>query len=239
MNKSTLITLKDITKIYQMGDNKLYALNNINLEIYNGEFLVVLGPSGSGKSTLMNIIGATDRPTSGEINFMNKDLTKASDRELTLYRRNEIGFIFQFYNLLPTLTALENVEVATEISKNPLDPLHALDLVGIKEYANHFPSQMSGGQQQRVSIARAIASNPHILLCDEPTGALDSEASKNVLVILTDVCKRLNKTIVLITHNDELAKVGERIVEIIDGKIKQIITQEHPIIPKDIKTGIA
>jgi putative ABC transport system ATP-binding protein len=239
MAKKTLLSLKDITKIYQMGDNKLYALSNINLEIYDGEFLVVLGPSGSGKSTLMNIVGATDRPTSGEIYFMDQDLTKASDHKLTLYRRNEIGFIFQLYNLLPTLTALENVEVAAVLSKNPLDPLHALDLVGIKEYADHFPSQMSGGQQQRVAIARAITSNPHILLCDEPTGALDSEASKNVLVILADICKRLKKTVVLITHNDELAKVGERIVEIIDGKVKEIIKSEHRIDPKDIKTGMA
>jgi putative ABC transport system ATP-binding protein len=171
-DKNVLLRLQGITKIYQMGKHKLFALNEINLEIYQGEFLVVLGPSGSGKSTLLNIIGATDRPTYGDLFFLDQNLTKASSHERTLYRRNEVGFIFQFYNLIPTLTALENVEVTTAIAQNPLGPLEALSLVGLQKFAKHFPAQMSGGEQQRVAIARALASTPRILLCDEPTGSI-------------------------------------------------------------------
>lgn len=226
--KTVILRMKDVYKIYVMGESKLYALNDINMEIYDGEFLVISGPSGSGKSTAMNIIGATDRPTKGDVYFLEQDLSKASDKALTLYRRNQVGFVFQFYNLLPTLTALENVEVATEIAKNPMDPLEALNLVGLKNYASHFPAQMSGGQQQRVSIARAIAGNPRLLLCDEPTGALDSEMSQQVIELLIKICKQLKKTVVMITHDDELAKVGDRIIDIKDGKIEQVIVQEHP-----------
>jgi len=219
MQKEVLLTLRDVSKIYSMGETKLYALNKVNLEIRKGEFIVVLGPSGSGKSTLLNIIGATDRPTEGSIVFLNQDLTKASDRVLTLYRRNEVGFIFQFYNLLPTLTALENVQVATEIAKAPLDPLETLDIVELKNYADHFPSQMSGGEQQRVAIARALASNPSMLLCDEPTGALDSKTSQKILDLLVHLCRDLKKNVMLITHNRELAKLGDRVIELKDGKI--------------------
>jgi len=227
--KKVILKLVDVYKIYVMGDTKLYALNDVNMEIYDGEFLVISGPSGSGKSTAMNIIGATDRPTKGHVYFLDEDLTTASDKELTLYRRNDVGFVFQFYNLLPTLTALENVEVATEIAKNPMDPMEALDMVGLKDYAHHFPAQMSGGQQQRVSMARAIAGNPRLLLCDEPTGALDSEMSEQVMKLLIKICKQLKKTVVMITHDDELAKIGDRIIDIKDGKIEKVLVQKNPM----------
>lgn len=228
-DSDVLLHLEGISKIYQMGTHKLYALNDIDLEIYRSELIVVLGPSGSGKSTLLNIIGATDRPTHGKLLFQEKDLTQASMRERTLYRRNEIGFIFQFYNLIPTLTALENVAVATAIAKDPLKPEEALELVGLKKFADHFPAQMSGGEQQRVSIARALASNPRILLCDEPTGALDSKGSKKILGLLVDLRRQLHKNIMLITHNTDLQKLGDRAIHLKDGKIENITYEEHPI----------
>jgi len=221
-HSEVLLSLQGISKIYPVGDTKFYALNHVDLTLYRGEFLIVLGPSGSGKSTLLNIIGGTDRPSEGSILFKGEDLAKTSDRKLTNYRRNEIGFVFQFYNLLPTLTALENVQVATEIAEHPLDPLTVLDLVGIKLLANHFPSQMSGGEQQRVAIARALASNPSMLLCDEPTGALDSKTSDKVLNLLLDLCHQLNKNVVFITHNEEIAKIGHRIIHLKDGMIESI-----------------
>jgi len=217
-----------------MGENKLYALNNVNLDIYQNEFLIVLGPSGSGKSTLLNVIGGMDRPTDGKIIVDQQDLTAASDRKLTIYRRHKIGFIFQFFNLLPTLTALENVEVAVEIAKNPLNPLEILDMVELTKFMHHFPSQLSGGQQQRVAIARALVSNPQILLCDEPTGALDSKSSKTVLNILINACKQLHKNIVMITHNQNLAKLGDRTVELKDGKIENI-TEQTPATVDEIE----
>jgi putative ABC transport system ATP-binding protein len=218
----TLLTLQSVSKIYQMGETKLYALNNIDLEIYCGEFLVVLGPSGSGKTTLLNIVGGMDRPSEGEILFEEQDIAKASDYALTLYRRNKIGYIFQYYNLLPTLTALENVEVSVEIAEQPMDPRKALEIVQLKEFANHFPSQMSGGEQQRVAIARALAGNPEILLCDEPTGALDSKTGQVILDLLVDLNKRLQKNIIFITHNQKLAELGDRIIKLKDGKIEEI-----------------
>ena len=219
---NTLLTLQGVSKIYQMGETKLYALNNIDLEIYRGEFLVVLGPSGSGKTTLLNIVGGMDRPSEGKILFEDQDIAKASDHTLTLYRRNKIGFIFQYYNLLPTLTALENVEVSVEIAEEPMDPRKALEIVELKDFANHFPAQMSGGEQQRVAIARALAGNPDILLCDEPTGALDSKTGQITLDLLVDLNKRLHKNIILITHNQKLAELGDRIIKLKDGKIEEI-----------------
>lgn len=221
-SEEILLSLRGISKIYQTGETAFYALNNIDLDIYAGEFLAILGPSGSGKSTLINIIGGIDRPTLGKINFLDLDLSKASENTLTTYRRNNIGFIFQFYNLLPTLTAIENVEVAVEISAEPLDALATLDMVGIKNLADKFPAQMSGGEQQRVAIARALASNPKILLCDEPTGALDSKNSEKVLALLADLNRRLHKTIVFLTHNRDLLKPAGRVLEIKDGKIDSI-----------------
>jgi len=231
---NSIISLQNVSRIYQMGENKLYALDNINLEIKHHEFLTILGPSGSGKSTLLNMIGGMDRPTHGKIIIDQQDITTASDRQLTIYRRNKIGFIFQFFNLLPTLTALENVEVAVEIAKNPLDPLEIIEMVELTKFMHHFPSQLSGGQQQRVAIARALISNPKVLLCDEPTGALDSKTSKTVLNILINSCKKLHKNIVMITHNQNLAKLSDRTIELKDGKIEKIISQT-PINVNEIK----
>lgn len=217
-----LLTLQGVSKIYQMGETKLYALNNIDLEIYRGEFLVVLGPSGSGKTTLLNIVGGMDRPSEGKILFEEEDIAQASDYALTLYRRNKIGYIFQYYNLLPTLTALENVEVSVEIAQKPMDPRKALEIVELTDFANHFPSQMSGGEQQRVAIARALAGNPEILLCDEPTGALDSKTGQIVLDLLGNLNKRWHKNVILITHNQKLAELGDRVIKLKDGKIEEI-----------------
>lgn len=228
MADQILISLKNVSRIYQMGENKIYALDNINLDIYKGEFLVVLGPSGSGKTTMLNMLGGMDRPTQGEIIFDKQNLTKASDKKLTLYRRNEIGFIFQFYNLLPTLTALENIEVATEIAQNPMSAKEALKLVELEDFAHHFPSQMSGGQQQRVAIARALASNPKLLLCDEPTGALDSKTGKTVLVLLAKLCKELHKNVIIISHNQKISLMANRVIKLHDGKTEEIIVQENP-----------
>lgn len=220
-----IISLQNVTRIYHMGEYQLYALNNVNLDIYKNEFLTILGPSGSGKSTLLNMIGGMDRPTHGKIIVNQQNIATASDRQLTIYRRNNIGFIFQFFNLLPTLTALENVEVAVEIAKKPLDPLEILEIVELTKFMHHFPAQLSGGQQQRVAIARALVSNPDVLLCDEPTGALDSKTSKIVLQILINSCKKLQKNIVMITHNQKLAKLGDRTIKLKDGKIENAISQ--------------
>jgi putative ABC transport system ATP-binding protein len=229
MAKEPIFRLHDVSKIYHTGEEELHALDRINLEIGTGEFLVISGPSGSGKSTLLNIVGATDRPTLGKVFFKKSDLTHLSERELTQYRRQHIGFIFQFYNLIPTLTALENVEVATVIAKNPLAPEDALESVGLGHLTHHFPAQLSGGEQQRVAIARALAGNPDILLCDEPTGSLDTKNSLNILKVLVSLCSRLHKTIIFITHNEELVKLGHRIVHLKDGRIEKIDTNLHPL----------
>lgn len=226
VSSEVIISLRDVSKIYPMGKTNLYALNHIDLDIYTGEVLVVVGPSGSGKTTLLNLIGATDRPSEGKIFFKNQELTRFSDRQLTLYRRYDIGFVFQFYNLLPTLTALENIQVVTEISKNPMDPLKALELVGLKDYAGQFPAEMSGGQQQRVSIARAIAGNPSLLLCDEPTGALDSVMGKQIVELLVRINRQLKKNVILVTHNESLISVGDRVVYFMDGKMVRVTMQK-------------
>jgi putative ABC transport system ATP-binding protein len=218
-----------------MGEVDVHALREASLDVFNGEFLIVEGPSGSGKSTLLNLIGGMDRPTSGTIRFQDRDLSKASDHELTVYRRDEVGFVFQFYNLVPTLTALENVQVAVELVSQPLDPMETLSMVGLKDRADHFPSQLSGGEQQRVSIARALAGNPRMLLCDEPTGALDIETSKQVLGMLVDLNDNLGKTVVLITHNGAIAGIGDRVALIRDGSIVSIRTNEHPTPVEEIQ----
>ena len=229
MNASTtspiILSIQSVSKIYRMGEVDVPALREATLDIYEGEFLIIVGPSGSGKSTLLNLIGGMDRPTSGKVLFLDRNLSSASDFELTLYRRNEIGFVFQFYNLVPTLTALENVEVAIEIVRDPMNPLEALKRVGLEDRAGHFPSQLSGGEQQRVSIARALAGNPRLLLCDEPTGALDLETSRQVLGLLLHLNQTLGKTIVLITHNSAIAQIGNRIALIRDGAIHVHPTQ--------------
>ncbi|RJP27858.1 MAG: ABC transporter ATP-binding protein [Candidatus Omnitrophota bacterium] len=223
-----LLSIRSVSKVYRMGEVDVHALRNASLDIYDGEFLIIIGPSGSGKSTLLNQIGGMDRPTSGTISFMDRELSKSSDYELTLYRRREVGFIFQFYNLIPTLTALENVQVATEIVENPMTAMEALQRVGLAGRADHFPSQLSGGEQQRISVARALASNPRLLLCDEPTGALDVETSRQVLGMLSKLNRELQKTVVLITHNNAIAGLGDRVARIRDGTIHHIRTNDPP-----------
>jgi putative ABC transport system ATP-binding protein len=233
-NGAPLLKLTGAGRAYQMGEVTVHALKNVELEVHEGDFLVVIGPSGSGKSTLLNLIGGMDRATSGEVLFKGDDLTKKSDRQLTLFRRREIGFIFQFYNLMPTLSALENIQVATEVVETPFDELEALLQVGLEDKADNFPSQLSGGQQQRVAIARALASNPSLLLCDEPTGALDSESARQTLDLLCHFHQNLNKTIVLITHDMAISRIGNRLAVIHDGEIVRREEITEPTQPKDI-----
>ncbi len=225
---SVIISVKSVSKVYRMGEVDVPALRDASIDIYDGEFLIVAGPSGSGKSTLLNLIGGMDRPTSGTVTFQGEAISSASDRRLTMFRRNEVGFVFQFFNLIPTLTALENVQVAVEIVRDPLDVTEALRLVGREARADHFPSQLSGGEQQRVAVARALASNPRLLLCDEPTGALDIENSKQVLGLLSDLNRDLGKTLVLITHNHDIATLGDRVAWIRDGVIHGIDVNNEP-----------
>ena len=228
LTQKTILSVQSAHKVYRMGEVDVRALRNATLDIYDGEFLVIVGPSGSGKSTLLNLIGGMDRPTSGRLFFFDQELSAASDAQLTAYRRTQIGFVFQFYNLVPTLTALENVQVAADIAENPIDPSEALHMVGLQDRSDHFPAQLSGGEQQRVSVARALAGNPHLLLCDEPTGALDLEASRQVLGLLVHVNRELHKTLVLITHNGAIAGLGDRVAHIRDGAIASVRTNEQP-----------
>ena len=227
-NDKVIISVQSVSKVYRMGEVDVPALRDANLDILDGEFLIIVGPSGSGKSTLLNLIGGMDRPSSGRLRFLDRDLSNASDYELTLFRRREVGFIFQFYNLVPTLTAVENVQVAVELAERPLDAMKALRLVGIEDRADYFPAQLSGGQQQRVSIARALAGDPRLLLCDEPTGALDLDASRQVLGLLVKLNQELKKTVVIITHNSAIAQIGNRIATIRDGAIRAIHVNEQP-----------
>lgn len=226
--RKVLLQVDKASKTYRMGEVEVRALREATLSVFDGEFLMIVGPSGSGKSTLLNMLGGMDRPTSGGVHFDGADLSRASDRELTLFRRRQIGFVFQFFNLIPTLTALENVQVAVEIVRDPMDPMEALRVVGLDARAGHFPSQLSGGEQQRVAIARALASNPRLLLCDEPTGNLDSETSQQVLALLLDVNQRLGKTVVVITHNRPMTVVAHRMAEIRDGAIVSVQVNERP-----------
>jgi len=223
-----ILSAASVSKTYRMGEVDVHALRDASLDVLDGEFLIIVGPSGSGKSTLLNLIGGMDRPTSGTVRFLDQDLTSASDRELTLYRRHQVGFVFQFYNLVPTLTALENVQVAVEVVTDPMDAMEALRLVGLEDRADHFPSQLSGGQQQRVAIARALASNPRLLLCDEPTGAVDLETSQQVLGLLAELNQSLHKTVVLITHNHAIAQIGDRVAVLRDGRICSVTTNDPP-----------
>jgi putative ABC transport system ATP-binding protein len=226
--RQVIVSVQSASKIYRMGEVDVPALREATLDIYDGEFLTIVGPSGSGKSTLLNLVGGMDRPTSGTLRFLDEEISRYSDRQLTLYRRTEIGFIFQFYNLIPTLTAVENVEVAVEVVPDPLDSMEALRMVGLEDRAGHFPSQLSGGEQQRVSVARALASNPRLLLCDEPTGALDLETSRQVLALLLDLNRTLRKTVVLITHNSAIAGIGDRVARMRDGAIYSMEVNEEP-----------
>ncbi len=224
-----------LTKVYLSGETEVHALRGVDVEILDSEIVVMLGPSGSGKSTFLNIIGGLDHPTSGHVFFHGQDLTKLSSRELTFYRRENIGFVFQAYNLVPSLTALENIALVTEISSNPMDPQSALSAVDLQQRANHFPSQLSGGEQQRVAIARALAKRPEVMLCDEPTGALDSETGNVVLRALMDINETYATTVIIITHNASIAQLAHRVIYFKDGHIHHIEKNKYRKTPEDIK----
>jgi len=215
---------RGLTKVYGMGAAQVHALRGVDLELHEGELIVLLGPSGSGKSTLLNILGGLDRATSGTVHFRDQDLTAASDHELTAFRRGHVGFIFQFYNLIPSLTARENVSLVTELVDKPMKPEEALRLVGLGDRLDHFPAQLSGGEQQRVAVARAVAKRPEVLLCDEPTGALDSATGVRVLEALADINQTLRTTTVVITHNASIAGMADHVIHFADGKVASIDT---------------
>ena len=222
------IVVKNLVKEYGTDNNKVIANDSISFEIDEGEFVVILGPSGAGKSTLLNIIGGMDSATSGSINVFGKEIVGLNDKELTKYRREYIGFVFQFYNLIPNLTVLENVELAGQIVKQSKPAEDILKQVGLEHRMNNFPSQISGGEQQRVAIARAIAKNPQLLLCDEPTGALDYKTGKNILNILKEYCKNEKRTVIIITHNSSIAQAADKVIEIYDAKVKKVFVNQSP-----------
>jgi len=219
---ATLFDIRDLTKVYRMGEVEVHALRQVNLLLEEGQFIVLLGPSGSGKSTLLNIIGGLDVPTSGRVLYRDTDLTRADEADLTAYRRRYVGFVFQFYNLIPSLTATENVALVTEISDDPMKPEDALRLVNLDQRLDHFPAQLSGGEQQRVAIARAIAKQPAVLLCDEPTGALDISTGIVVLEALARVNTELGTTTVVITHNAAIASMADRVIRLADGRVASV-----------------
>ena len=229
-----ILKVTGVTKTYLMGEVTITALDGVSFSLYEGEFVVVLGPSGSGKSTMLNIIGGIDKPSSGEIEYMGRDIGKIGQRDLTLYRRNAVGFVFQFYNLIPNLTARENIQLACDMSKKPIPANELLERIGMGDRGGHFPSQLSGGQQQRVAIARALGKNPHILLCDEPTGALDVATGIEILKLLKDFNKSYGKTVAIITHNRSIADIADRVFHIRDGRIDRIMENENPIGPEDV-----
>lgn len=222
-----VLRARSLTKVYPMGEVEVHALRSVDLDLYSGELTVLVGASGSGKSTLLNIVGGLDRPTSGTLRYEETDLSRADDDELTLYRRHFVGFVFQLYNLIPSLTARENVSLACEISHDPLAPEDALDLVGLSDRLNHFPAQLSGGEQQRVAIARAVAKQPALLLCDEPTGALDVETGRLVLAVLERVNRTTGTTTAIITHNVAIAGLGDRVIRMSSGEIADITVNER------------
>lgn len=222
------IQFQSVKKEYKTGDNSIVAIQDVNFEVKEGELVVVLGPSGAGKSTILNLLGGMDTVTEGNIYIDGVDISKFSDKELTSYRGCDVGFVFQFYNLIPSLTVLENVALVKEVSKDPLDAKEMLRLVGLDKRMNQFPTQISGGEQQRVSIARAICKNPKILLCDEPTGALDSETGVIVLELLHKMSRDYHKTVIIVTHNANIAEVADKVIRCKDGHIKEIICQDNP-----------
>ncbi len=226
---------RGLSKQYRMGDVTVEALRDVDLDLYKGEFCVILGPSGSGKSTLLNLLGGLDVPTSGSIHFLDHDLTRADDSALTRFRREHVGFVFQFYNLIPSLTARENVALVTEIAAHPMAPDEALSLVGLHERLDHFPSQLSGGEQQRVAIARAIVKRPDVLFCDEPTGALDLETGKLVLEALERVNRDFGTTTAVITHNASIARMADRVIYLRSGKIAEIRTNASRVAPAELE----
>ncbi|MBQ8604884.1 MAG: ABC transporter ATP-binding protein [Oscillospiraceae bacterium] len=229
------IEFRDVCKTYRMGEVEIKALDNINFEIEQGEFVVILGASGAGKTTILNLLGGMDTLTTGTIEVDGRNVSSANDKELTEYRRHDIGFVFQFYNLVQNLTAFENVELARQICRDPIDGDEVLKLVGLEKRRDNFPSQLSGGEQQRVAIARAVAKNPKLLLCDEPTGALDYVTGKQVLKVLQDMSVERKMTVVMITHNAALADMGQKIIKVRSGKIEDIIINEHPKNVEDIE----
>ena len=222
------IEFKEVVKEYTVGETKIRALDGANFEIDKGELVVIVGPSGAGKTTALNILGGMDSCTSGRVIIDGKEINNYSEKELTRYRRESIGFVFQFYNLVQNLTAIENVELATQICKNPIDPETTIEKEGLKNRKNNFPSQLSGGEQQRVAIARAIAKNPKILLCDEPTGALDYNTGKQILKLLQDTCRKEKMTVIIITHNSAIAPMADKVIRFKNGKSEDIIINENP-----------
>ena len=230
----TVFSARGVTKIYDMGEVQVHALRGVDLDLFAGEMMVMLGPSGSGKSTILNILGGLDRATGGTVLYRNFDITRATERELTQYRRSHVGFVFQFYNLIPSLTALENVAAVTEIADHPMKPEEALELVGLADRMHHFPSQLSGGQQQRVAIARAIAKRPSVLLCDEPTGALDSETGIVVLEAIDRVNRELKAATAVITHNADIAGMADRVVHMSNGHVSQVDINPHRKNPREL-----
>ena len=225
---SEFIEFRDVRKVYKMGEVEIPALDGVSFQIKKGEFVVIAGASGAGKSTILNILGGMDTCTSGEILVDGEEVSKMDARQLTTYRRYDIGFVFQFYNLVQNLTARENVELAVQICKNPLDVDQTIEAVGLRERRNNFPSQLSGGEQQRVAIARALAKNPKLLLCDEPTGALDYQTGKAILELLQDTCREQQMTVIVITHNLALTPMGDKVIRVKSGKIRSIEVNEHP-----------
>ena len=223
------VRLREVKKISKMGDVESAAADGIDFSVGKGEFAVVVGASGAGKTTVLNILGGMDTATSGEVIVDGNDITTYNTKQLTAYRRDDIGFVFQFYNLVPNLTALENVELALQICKDPLDAMAVLEDVGLGERAANFPAQLSGGEQQRVSIARALAKNPKLLLCDEPTGALDYNTGKAILKLLQDTCRKKGMTVILITHNSAIAPMADRVIKIKNGKVSKVTLNENPI----------
>lgn len=222
------VKLENVSKIYGSGEVRIVAVDEISFEISKGEFVVVVGPSGAGKTTVLNILGGMDKATSGKVLVDGIDIAKYNNKQLTSYRREDIGFVFQFYNLVPNLTALENVELALQICKEPLDARTVLEEVGLKNRLGNFPAQLSGGEQQRVSIARALAKNPKLLLCDEPTGALDYQTGKAILKLLQDMCRERGMTVIVITHNSALTPMADRVIKIKNGKVSRMTMNDHP-----------
>ena len=235
MTMSTIIEFKNVVKEYKSGDHILRAMDNVNFEIDEGEFVVILGPSGAGKSTLLNLMGGLDSVTSGQIIVNNQNVEKFDDNQLTEYRAKNVGFIFQFYNLIPNLTALENIELMKDIVDIDINGLEVLESVGLKDHANHFPAQLSGGEQQRVSIARAVAKNPTMLLCDEPTGALDSKTGVLILNLLQDMSNNKNTTVIIVTHTSTLAEAADQVIRIKNGQVESIVFNENPMKVVDLE----
>jgi putative ABC transport system ATP-binding protein len=230
-----VFTARGLTKVYRMGEVEVHALRGVDLDLYQGEFVVLLGPSGSGKSTLLNILGGLDVPSAGTVHYRDHDLSAADESALTAYRRDHVGFVFQFYNLIPSLTARENVALVTEIAREPMTPEAALELVGLTDRQDHFPAQLSGGQQQRVAIARAIAKRPDVLLCDEPTGALDITTGVLVLEAIERVNRELGTTTAVITHNAAIAQMADRVIHIADGRIARIDVNTKKLSPGELE----